>query len=94
MANAHSADARINFRLPQELKEVIEEAATAMGQSVSEYAISTLVQNSQRVLQERQVTILSSRDRAIFMAALDDADARPNAALQAAAKRYKKQFKA
>lgn len=94
MANANSADARINFRLPQDLKAVIEEAATAMGQSVSEYAISTLVQNSQRVLQERQVTILSSRDRAIFMALLDDADARPNAALRAAAKKYKKQFKA
>ncbi len=36
-------DARLNFRLSADLKEVIEEAAASLGQSVSDFAVSTLV---------------------------------------------------
>ena len=82
-------DARLNFRLPAELKETIEEAAARLGQTVSAFAVSALVQTAQHVLQEHQVTRLSRRDRDAFTALLDDADARPGKALRAAAKRYK-----
>ena len=70
MATANTKEARLNFRLPSDLKKVIEEAATAMGQSVSDYAIATLVKNSQAVLQQSQTTVLSNRDRKTFMALL------------------------
>ncbi len=93
MSTENTKAARLNFRLSSDLKEVIEEAATAMGQSVSDYAIATLVTNSQAVLQQRQATALSDRDRKTFMALLDDSDTRPNRRLTAAAKRYKKRFK-
>jgi uncharacterized protein (DUF1778 family) len=93
MSTAKSKEGRLNFRLPNELKEVIEEAATAMGQSVSDYAIATLVKNSQAVLQESQSTVLSNRDRKAVMAVLDSSDAKPNRPLSEAAKRYKKRFK-
>ena len=93
MSNADAKEARLNFRLPSDLKEVIEEAATAMGQSVSDYAIATLVKSSQVVLQQSQTTVLSNRDRKTFMALLDKSDAKPNRALTEAAKRYKKRFK-
>lgn len=93
MPNADAKEARLNFRLPSDLKEVIEEAATALGQSVSDYAIATLVKNSQAVLEQSQTTVLSNRDRKTFMAMLDDSDAKPNRALTEAAKRYKKRFK-
>jgi uncharacterized protein (DUF1778 family) len=83
-------DARLNFRLPSDLKEVIEEAAATLGQSVSDFAVSTLVQTARAVLSERSVTELTSRDRDIFVALLDDAEAKPNRALTDAAKRYKK----
>lgn len=87
--SATKADARINVRLPSELKQTIEEAAAALGQSVSEFAISTVVREARQILQEAQVTRLSNRDRDRFLSALDSADARPNAALKAAAKRYR-----
>ena len=93
MPTPNAKEARLNFRLSTDLKEVIEEAATAMGQSVSDYAIATLVKNSQVVLQQSQTTVLSNRDRKTFMAMLDDSDAKPNRALTEAAKRYKKRFK-
>lgn len=90
MATRTTKEARLNFRLSSNLKEVIEEAASTLGQSVSDFAVATLVQRSQAVLQQNQATVLSSRDRKIFTALLDDSDARPNRALASAAKRYKK----
>ena len=83
-------DARLNFRLPSDLKEVIEEAAASLGQSVSDFAVSTLVHQARSVIEQRNVTALSDRDRDRFIALLEDAEARPNAALVKAAKRYKR----
>jgi uncharacterized protein (DUF1778 family) len=85
-------DARLNFRLPSDLKDVIEQAATALGQSVSEFAIGTLVRQARTVIEENNVTVLSRRDWSRINSLLDDADAKPNAALVRAAKRYKKHF--
>ena len=84
--------ARINVRISSELKETIEDAAAALGQSVNEFTISTVVREARLVLQESQVTRLSNRDRDLFLKMLDDVDRKPNAALQAAAKRYRKQL--
>lgn len=90
MTNTRS-DARINFRLSSELKQTIEDAAAQVGQSVSDFAISTLVQAARQVLNEQQVTRLSERDRKVFVAMLDVESSKPNEALTKAAKRYKKQ---
>jgi uncharacterized protein (DUF1778 family) len=86
-----NSDARINFRLSSDLKKTIEDAAAEMGQSISDFAVSTLVQAARKILQEQQVTRLSERDRQVFAAMLDDASSKPNEALVKAAKRYKKQ---
>jgi uncharacterized protein (DUF1778 family) len=83
-------DARLNFRLPSEVKSAIEQAAAQLGQSVSDFAVSTLVRTARDVLEQERVTRLSNADRDRFLALLDDADVRPNAALRAAAKRYVK----
>jgi uncharacterized protein (DUF1778 family) len=89
MSTAKS-DARINFRLSSELKRTIEAAAAEMGQSVSDFAVSSLVQTARKVLHDQQVTRLSERDRKLFVAMLDDESSQPNAALVKAATRYKK----
>lgn len=85
-------DARLNFRLPEELKATIEKAAARLGQSVSDFAVSTLVRTAREVIREHDVTELSNRDRDVFVAILDDADARPNEALASAAERYKEEI--
>jgi uncharacterized protein (DUF1778 family) len=90
MASVSQNDARINVRLPRELKRTIEESASALGQTVSEFVISTVVREARQVLQDAQVTRLSRRDRDRFLAALDAVDVKPNAALKAAARRYGK----
>lgn len=90
MARVTRNDARINVRLPSELKQTIEEAASALGQTVSEFAISTVVREARQVLQDARITRLSNRDRDDFLKALDAIDAKPNAALKTAARRYGK----
>lgn len=90
MAGAKS-DARLNFRLAGDQKKVIEDAAAQMGQSVSDFAVSTLVQAAREVLRDQEVTRLSDRDRRLFMDMLDDPTTRPNQALVDAARRYRKQ---
>jgi uncharacterized protein (DUF1778 family) len=85
------SDARINFRLSSDHKKTIEDAAAELGQSVSDFAISTLVQTARKILTDQQLTRLSERDRKRFAAMLDDESSKPNEALIKAARRYKKQ---
>jgi uncharacterized protein (DUF1778 family) len=87
--NAASNDARLNFRLPTELKQTIEEAAARTGQSVSDFAVSTLVRTARDVIEQESFTRLSNRDRDVFVSLLDDKEACPNKALTAAARKYK-----
>lgn len=83
--------ARIDFRLPPEVKELIEKAAACKGQSLSEYAVSTLVENAREIVREHHVTVLTDRDRDRFLELLDR-QSKPNAALLAAARSYRKQL--
>ena len=82
------SDARLDFRLNRQVKEVIEQAAAVSGQSVSDFAVSALYRTAKEVLEREQTTRLSNRDRDVFLAMLDS-DAKPNEALRRAAKRYK-----
>ena len=86
---ATNQDARLNFRLPLGVKEDIERAAAARGQSVSDFAVSILARKARAVNRQFDVTVLSDRDRDRFLGLLDDVEATPNAALARAADRYK-----
>ncbi len=90
MTTTAKNDARINVRLSSDLKQTIEAAAAALGQTVSDFTISTVVREARQVLQETEVTQISNRDRDAFLAALDAKETKPNDALKAAARRYKK----
>lgn len=81
--------AQINFQLPGEVQEVVERAAIASGQSLQDFAIQTLVERANEVLEHQHVRTLSDRDRDLFLALLDS-DAGPNEALRKAAEDYKR----
>ena len=89
---AGKSDSRLNVRLPGDLKRTIEEAAAELGQSVSDFAVSTLVREAREVVRQSQQTRLSNRDRDLFLKVLEDADAKPNEALKAAARSYRKRL--
>lgn len=86
---ANKREARLEFRLSREAKERIEKAAVASGQSVSDFAASTLLREAGTVLASHQVTALSERDWNTFSELLQNPPA-PNPTLEAAAARYEK----
>lgn len=80
---------RMNFRLDAQLKQLIEQAAGLEGQTLTEFAVSNLVQSARETIRGSQVTELSRRDWKAFMTLLDT-DAEPNDALKRAARRHRK----
>lgn len=82
-------DDRLDFRLNSEAKRVIEQAAALSGQTVKQFAVSTLVQSAEEVLERRRTIHLSNRDRDLFLALLD-ADEGSNQTLREAAERFKR----
>src|ERR1700761_5713905 len=80
--------ARLNFRLPPEIKEIIENAALVSGITVTDFAIIALANTAQEVLEKHQARVLSNRDQDIFLALLED-ESEPNEALKKAAREYK-----
>lgn len=74
------AEARLSLRIDPELKELIEQAAMHTGQTVSSYAISTLVRDARRVLAEQHTTYLSERDQATLLDLMENPPP-PNEAL-------------
>lgn len=87
-----TGDALLNFRLTSESKRIIEEAAASLGQSVDDFAVGALVDRALAVIERRDATVLSDRDRDRFLALLDDPDALPNPALVKAAESYGRRF--
>ena len=72
--------ARINLRTSQELKDLIERAASMMGATVSSFMLQSSADVARRVLAQQEVMTLSDRDRDAFLTALDNPP-EPNQAL-------------
>ena len=87
--NTSDNSSRLNFRLPSDVKEVIERAAAVSGLTVTDFAINALVNSANEVLEHHQMRKLSDRDRDLFLALLD-ADEEPNDALRGAVEAHKR----
>ena len=78
---------RLDVRLPEEQKRLIERAAGFLGQTTSAFAVATLVRQAEEVVERFGTLRLSDGDRDAFLAALDRPPA-PNAKLRKAARRH------
>lgn len=88
-SSLNSQSARLDFRVKPEHKSLIERAASVAGQTVTDFAVATLVKAAHETMERATSMTLSARDSKIFLRMVE-ADAAPNAALKAAARRYKK----
>lgn len=79
---------RMDFRLASEHKELIEKAAAYSGESLTGFAVSTLVTEARRIVREHEAIALSAPDRERFLALLDRPPA-PADALRRAARRHR-----
>ena len=82
-------DARLDFRLRPDSKDRIEKAANISGKSLTDFAVSTLLDTADEILERYHVAKLSNRDRDMFLAIIDR-DVSPNEYLARAAKTHRK----
>ena len=79
---------RLDFRTEPHIKEAVEQAASLLGQNVSDFVTGVLYPYAQNVIEQHRVIRLSREDSRRFLEALN-ADEPPNDALRRAAERYK-----
>jgi uncharacterized protein (DUF1778 family) len=63
---------RIDLRVTQQQKELLEKAAALQGISLSAYTLSHLIPIAQKEISDREKLILSDRDRDLLMSALEN----------------------
>ena len=83
-----SDNSRLSFRLAPDHKELIEKAAAALGQSVSDFAIGSLVRAARETIHAEHTTTLTLRDAQEFLRILKAND-QPNEALKKAMARHR-----
>jgi uncharacterized protein (DUF1778 family) len=73
MANTASPkDSRIDLRVTQAQKELLETAASLRGISLSDYTILNLLPLAEREIANREKLVLTDRDRDLLMSALEN----------------------
>lgn len=80
--SSKSQSARFEMRIDRPAKTLIERAASITGQTLTDFAISNLVQLAMETIERYEKLVMSNRDRDRFLAALD----RPPKPLPALAK--------
>jgi uncharacterized protein (DUF1778 family) len=85
---AERLERRLDFRVSRRTKRVIEKAASASGQSLSDFAVTAMLAKAADVLRAERTIRLTERGHKAFLALLSS-HARPNAALRKAAAKYK-----
>ncbi len=80
--------ARLEARLTDEQKALLQHAADLTGRSLTEFVVSSAQEVAARTVREHEVLTLSGRDRQVFVDALLRPSP-PNKKLRKAAKRYK-----
>lgn len=80
---------RLDIRLNAATKELIQQAAELRNETITQFAVAALAERAGKVVAEHQRTVLSNRDRDLFLKLLD-APPQPTKALRKAAAQYRK----
>ncbi|MBD2293970.1 DUF1778 domain-containing protein [Anabaena sphaerica FACHB-251] len=65
-------DSRVDLRVTQEQKELLEQAAALKGVSLSAYTLSYLLPIARQEIDAHERLVLSSRDRDLFMSIMEN----------------------
>lgn len=84
---AAGQNTRLDVRLPEDTKRLIEQAAGHLGQTISAFTVATLTREAEEVVERFGTLRLSDRDCDAFLAALDNPP-KPNARLRRAAREH------
>lgn len=87
-ARKRPAGDRMDFRLSPEQKALIEKAAAYSGETLTGFALATLIDEARRVVREHESVTLTVRDRERFLELLDSPP-EPGRGLRRAARRHR-----
>jgi uncharacterized protein (DUF1778 family) len=88
MAKQERRTERLEVRVPPSLHERVARAAALRGQTVAAFVTAAVQDAAHSAIEDAEITRLNAEDFVRLAAALD-APCTPNAALRAAAKRYR-----
>jgi uncharacterized protein (DUF1778 family) len=80
---------RLQLRLDVRSKRILQRAANYRRKSLTQFVLSTALEEAEKIVREETVVTLSEPDWTIFYEALTNPPA-PNAALRKAYRRYRK----
>lgn len=84
---------RLEARLTAEQKRLLHEAAAVQGRTLTDFVVGSLVETATRVLQDRDLVVLSEKDRQVFVRALLAPPSRGEGRLAQAVARYRRAAK-
>ena len=79
---------RMHFRLDPKIKERVARAAAIAGQGLTDFAVSTLSEKADEILERHDSIVLTRDDYRFFLSALAE-DRKTSKRSRAAAKRYR-----
>jgi uncharacterized protein (DUF1778 family) len=88
-ARGSSRRARLEVRITEAQKALIERAAAYQGRTVSDFVVSTLASAAENVIHDHEIIRLNAAQSLAFAKALLDPPA-PNAALRRAARKFRR----
>lgn len=83
--------ARLDIRVTQEQKQLLEQAAQLKGLSLSAYVLSHSLEAARDIVESHERIVLSDRDRQLFMDALSNPP-EPTSALRSVVERYRSKY--
>ena len=84
-------ESRIDVRVKQEQKELLERAASIKGMSLSAYLLSNSLEKARVEIEQQKKLVLSDRDRDLFIALMSEPP-EPNQALVEAMEKYQQDY--
>ncbi len=78
---------RITARVPAQVQETLEIAASMVGATVNQFVVQTALREAERIIEQERVIHLGAADAEAFVRALDNPPA-PNATLLASLQDY------
>jgi len=84
-------DARVDIRMSEEHKLILEQAAAIAGQPLTSFVLASTLERARDILDRETVTKVSRRDMNRLLEILKEED-EPGPALRKAAKRFKARY--
>lgn len=90
-ANKKAKESRVDLRITSEQKDLLEQAASLKGLSLSSYLLSNSLEAARRDIDSHQRYILSDKDRDLFLSLIEHPP-EPNQALKSAMRKFQDEY--